>query len=348
MKFVYNLQPTGDRKAKIQSIINDTTALCPCCRQCTETQLHMMQCHENPGRAKAIAEFTKTCKKSDSNRFNLVLGDFIVQWLRNPNDVPSLASRVNPFLRYELYPDEYIGLIQRAILEQTEIGWMNTLRGFLSTAWHTLASSYFDDSKANSIINKNDGDRRVRQAIRAIYNLTQALWLGRNEALHKNTDEMDSIRRSGIDLEISRYHKEANLMLHEDRFYCDQPLRKILQGSQSNKRRWLHRVKLSRARQAHQDTIHPRLTQFFPVKRSRTKQDHTHTRPNRRPMRICTPHVTTTQELMTTAYSERSPNPPVNAPRTTTIQQLLTKFLRERAPNSTTSSSPSPSRPAIP
>jgi hypothetical protein len=232
MKFVYNLQPTSECKAKIQSVVNTSTPLCPCCRQCTETQVHMVHCFENPARAKAIADFTQTCKKSDANRFILVLGDLILQWLQhsNPDYIPNLESRVNPSLRFEKYPDEYVQLIHQAIQEQTAIGWMNILRGFLSNQWHTLASTYFDNN-GTSIINRNDGERRVRQVIRAIYSCTHAMWLGRNDALHKTNEAMDDIRRSGIDLEISQYHKEADMLPMEDRFYCDQPLHRILRNT---------------------------------------------------------------------------------------------------------------------
>jgi len=166
--------------------------------------------------------------------------------------------------------------------------------------------------------------------------------------LHSNTAVTDDIRRSSIDdLEISQYHKEAELLLAEDRFYCEQSLHKLLNGSQSTKRRWLHRVKLSRARKVHQDNIQPRITQFFPTHNNRSKPDTIRPRPNRRPMSLSASRPTTTQEPPTRFPGVHNPNPPVSAKRTVTTQQLLTKFLKERAPNQTISQSPSPLRPAI-
>jgi hypothetical protein len=255
--------------------------------------------------------------------------------------------RINPFLRYEYYHADCITLINQAIQEQTEIGWMNILRGFLSTKWHTLASTHFADSKDTTTTNRHDGDRRVHKVIRAIYTLrTHALWLGRNDSLHKTADNIVSICHSSLDLEISQLHKEAGLLSAEDRFYCEQSLQRILHSSLSNKRRWLHPVKLSRARKASQEFMQPRMTKFFPVQEPSSTQDYMHLRPIPSPA-LSPPHTNTTRTLMTQVFSERSPNSPILAPRTTTTQQLLTKFLKERASNTMPiSSSPSPLRTA--
>jgi hypothetical protein len=141
---------------------------------------------------------------------------------------------------------------------------------------------------------------------------------------YKTADNIDSICHSSLDLEISQLHKEAGLMPAEDRFYCEQSLQRILHSSLSNKRRWLHRVKLSRARKASQELMQPRITTFFPVQEPSSTQDYRHLRPIPSPA-LSPPHTNTTQTVMTQVFSERSPNPPILAPRTTTTQQLPTE-----------------------
>ena len=147
MKFVHDLQPIGVNMAKIQGNPDNTAVRqCPCCHEQDETQLHLLQCRRNPARAKAIQSLKSAIKKSEgTNKFYPIIGDFIDQWLSDPAQPPSLTPRKNPYLRnpylrHENYPIDYLTLIHSALTEQHAIGWLNMLKGFLSSKWHQLAS----------------------------------------------------------------------------------------------------------------------------------------------------------------------------------------------------------------
>lgn len=342
MKFVHNLQPIGANQERIIRHQDDSMFKCPCCRAHDETQQHLLLCACNPARAKAIKALQTASKKSDGTKFSQVLGDILQQWLTRPDHTPSLETRINPFLRYEYYPQEYVDLIHTALAEQKEIGWLNMFRGFLTEKWHQVASSHFGpDDKPDEIINRNDGANRVHRMIKIIYTFTHDIWHGRNEALHGIHNDKETQRLSALDTEITQYHSEPSLVLTDDKFYCETSLQRLLSSSTANKRRWLLRVKASRGRKAALHTQQPRITKFFtPLAHIQPQTDNS-TKPTKKSDRN-----KSTQQIMHQTTHERDPSR-LQLTRSTTTQQLLTKFLKERASNpnlqGTTVTSPSPS-----
>jgi hypothetical protein len=307
----------------------------------------MLQCIQNPARLKAILAFKTAIRKRDGTNFLKVFGDIVEQWLTCPDQTPCLSNRLNPFLRYEHFPEEYIHLINSALEEQQTIGWNNMCRGFLSKQWYQLASSHICADDASKIINRKDGANRVHRALKITYGLMTALWLGRNDALHGHKQDEDRRRLSALDIEITKYHSEADLVLTDDKFYCETSLERLLQSSSANKRRWLIRVKASRFRKAALQNQQPRITRFFPPR----QQDHRKSIP-KSPPKESNPllRTQTTQQRLTHLLIERDSNQSVSA-RNITTQQLLTQYLKERAPNQQhlekVLSSPPPSIPDI-
>ena len=176
-----------------------------------------------------------------------------------------------------------------------------------------------------------------------MHTLTNELWTGRNGALHGAKQEQDKHRLSLIDLEITKFHSEADLVLTDDRFYCETSLRKLLNGSTANKRRWLLRVRASRKRHAELQEKQPRIAKFFPQQgRSSSSL------PSRNAISQPSSRNKSTQQLMSCFLRERPPNIAPILARNRTTQQLLTNFLHERASNQmetprATSISPPPS-----
>ena len=333
MKFVHDLQPLGVHQEKVHrssGTVNELTMQCPCCRAASETQLHMLQCTSNPARQKALIALRKASHKGDGTDFLKVFGDIFEQWLVHPEHIPCLANRLNPFLRQDQFPDDYSRLIQLALAEQQVIGWINMCRGFLSTKWYHLASSHICPDDSTKIEHRNDGANRVHLlALKTVHSLTMALWTGRNEALHGCALEDEQRRLTVVDMEIQKYHSESDLILTDDKFYCETSLEKLLRSSSANKRRWLLRVKASRNRKAAMQSLQPKITKFFPCQQEK----------NRKMQAVASMNDTipskrnrTTQQLMTQYLMERAPNRQVSA-RNKTTQQLLTTFLQERAPN---------------
>jgi ribonuclease HI len=312
MKFVHNLQSIGFKKQQMaQQPLPPETTHCPCCCQVLETQLHMLQCHQNPFRKKALIQFNKDCSRKNGNWFPKIFADLVSQWFSNQINPPTFEKGRDTFLRHEIIPVAFTTLVQQAILDQTMIGWNHSIRGFLAKKWLEVASMSYNSS--GKITHRPDGQIRMRQVITALYRLTTEIWAGRNSALH--TSDRTNGPLSIMDAEIVRYHREPEQLHHDDRYYCEQSVSRLLSSSASIKRRWLQRVKKSREKKNKFDRDQPRITKYFSHKsRQQTHQNHHNGRP---------PDFNT-QRSVTKSTS-----------RSTTVQRLMTFFLHERAPNTT-------------
>lgn len=323
MKFVHNIQPIGEHKQRLTK--HSTTQdhiRCPCCHIAKETQLHLLQCRLNKGRKPALAKFIKKDKKHGGNPFRRIFADLVAQWMTDPNQIPTFEKCRDTFLQHDIVPVEYSTLVNQAIMEQTSIGWIHALRGYISKTWSIVASSSYPNPRAQKGITP-EGGHRIQQVLRAIHRVITDIWCGRNDMLHERQAEQEAATlKHVVDTEISRFHCEPDLMLTEDIHYCEQSLQRLLRSSASTKRRWLYRVKLSRQKKAEMTSRQPRITKFLKTDQS-TKSTH-------RTDRHTIPH----------------PIPTNPTSRNKTTQQLLTQFFRERAPNPSkipiTSSPPPP------
>ena len=314
MKFVHDLQPIGSHHAKLanvsQSIPVNTQTQCPCCCKDLETQDHMLHCSANPRRRKTINEFNKKCKRRDGNWFLPIFADLISQWLVAPNQIPTFEKCRDTFLRHDIIPLAYTSLVIQAIMDQTMIGWLNAVRGFISQSWLTLASHTYQ-CESGQAVTRQDGKHNIQLALKALHFLSTEIWAGRNEILHNHQNQGIILQQNLVDATITRYHSEPDSLLHHDAHYCTTSLTRLLRSSPSNKRRWLHRVKASRLKKALIHTRQPRITAHFktvaplPVPEAPPWPIHS------------TPKIVT----------------PTPTERNATVQQLMTFFFRERAPN---------------
>ena len=186
--------------------------------------------------------------------------------------------------------------------------------GLLATSWQTLASTHLTDSNQSE---NAKGRYRIQQVLQYIHEFTRAVWLGRNEVLHAQQDTADAQIYSAESAELRHYHSNPLLLFQHDRHHCTLPLtKKLLQSKPSIRRRWLRRVRLSRAQYAEDGQSQQILTRYIkytPI-----------TNPARTP-------VSTATLLHTTATT--------NA-RSQTTQQRMTDFFTGRPPDSKTSSTP--------
>lgn len=176
MKFVHDIQPIGSHYSKFGHTTDSTPITaptkCPCCHNELETQTHMLHCVANPRRKQIINDFTKKCKRRDGNWFLPIIADLICQWLTDATLIPTFAKCRDTFLRNEIIPIAYSSLVQQVFLEQTTIGWIHAVRGFLSKSWHTLASrSLHWDGSANSFQQHNGGNS-IQHALKALHFLS--------------------------------------------------------------------------------------------------------------------------------------------------------------------------------
>ena len=316
MKFVHDIQPIGSHYAKFASSTTDHMSVhdstyCPCCRTEVETQTHMLHCSANPRRRQTLIDFTKKCKRRDANWFLPIFADLIGQWMADSTKTPTFDKCRDTFLRHDIIPIAYSSLVQQAIIDQTMIGWIHAVRGFLSKSWLQLASSSFR-TNSDHVSHQHDGLNRLQQVLKALHFLSTEIWAGRNDILHGHKQNDVMMKQTLVDAAITRYHSEPELLLHDDSHYCAQSLARLLRSSSSNKRRWLHRVKASRLKKATILHRQPRITTHFKSTTTSPGPDD-----NYRPPNISRAPV--------------SENPSHH--RTVTVQRLMTFFFRKRAPN---------------
>jgi hypothetical protein len=324
MKFVHDIQPIGSHYAKFgrataPTSVPDST-YCPCCRTELETQTHMLHCLANPRRKKTLIEFLKKCKRRDANWFLPIIADLIGQWMADSTSIPTFDKCSDTFLRHNIIPTAYSTLVQQAILDQTTIGWIHAVRGFLSKSWLQLASSSLHRD-SDHVSHRNDGGNSLQLVLKALHFLSTEIWAGRNDILHGHKQTAVTLQQTLVDAAITRYHSESDLLLHDDSHYCTQSLARLLRSSSSNKQRWLHRVKASRQEKASILHRQPRITTHFKSAAKSSAPDVHHRPPD---------------TLPTQAHDRPSH-------RNVTVQRLMTFFFRERAPNPQTHSIPTKS-----
>ena len=329
MKYVYDLQSTGQRKGKISNTTSGQVTLCPCCCKVAETQFHLLHCTHNPVRAKSLQEFYTEVRRSTGDIFGRIISEFFEQWFDDPHSNPSIDNTQDPTLDYTIYSSTYIECAKTALNHQREIGWMNATRGFLAKTWYNVACSQLQiPSSTGEVIHthREDGHQRTYQLVRAIHTLVTSIWKGRNDELHRNDREHESVQRTAIDAEIARLHSAPGDLPAADQHYCNHTLEHILRKPPTYKRRWLHRVRFALAQRNQEESRQRRTTNFF------------HRAPHKRNDQGSTAH-TVDPPTVTRPHNTRKP------PQTT--QRILTEFFRERAPNTLSTTTfqtpPSPS-----
>ena len=337
MKFIHDLLSVGQRKGMVSNAQGSEVTLCPCCRAATETTFHLLQCTSNAGRSKAIEAFKKNTTIKEANRFGKVFVDVVIQWLNDPQITPSPEGRMDTNINYDYYPAGYINLLRTAIQSQTQIGWLNLMKGYLSTKWHELASTDFSFPE-DEPTNRDDGSPRISKAIRAFHTFTHTLWTARNDALHRNQEENTRHQRTVLDAEIAKYHADTAALPAADQHYCDIRLDALLRRSPSYKRRWIYRVR--RAREMFKiigESNQTRLPKYFRRIHSTKTSDQDGQSSNTSGDNSDTPTAFPTDQLPPSTPRTHTQRPIV------TTQQLITRYLRERASNS--SQNPHPTSP---
>ena len=255
MKFVYDQQPLGVHKLKHTPLADHTEIdRCPCCLQTTEDQIHLLRCLENPLRPAALRAFQKRLHSQDLHALFYLISFGVLHWMSGSVPIAT-AWDLRGYARH-MHPS-----ISIAINQQATIGWLSGIKGFLSTAWYDVAIQSMDHPTS---VHPADGHRRLTLVIQALHELTQQLWKGRNESLHKSTEHRAVKLASAADAELKHYHDHPEMLAPSDRHHCDRPLSTLLRSTPSNRRRWLRQVKLARSRRQKDLSTQSQMFQFFP------------------------------------------------------------------------------------
>ena len=199
------------------------------------------------------------------------------------------------------------------------------MKGFLSTAWHELASTHFSYPE-DSPSYRDDGSHCIAKAIRALHKLTHSIWLGRNDALHRQHETALQRQRTAMDAEIARHHADSTALPAADQHYCEIRLESLLRRSSAYKRRWLYRIR--RARTLFQqigEKNQTRIPQFFRRPRNTPNIAHQPTVTDETSHNIRNPPAQSNLHPLDTCTSHKRP--------IRTTQSLITDYIHERASN---------------
>ena len=210
-----------------------------------------------------------------------------------------------------------ISTLNNAIEEQTCIGWSAAMKGFLSRQWFHLTSANLLNHDKFEL---KAGRHRTQKALHALQDFTRDIWLGRNDALHKDKETVDTIVYSAESAEIRHFHSNPKLLPASDAHYCTTvTLNRIIQSRPSVRRRWLRRVRTARANFLKDGNLQQSIRTY--LNPATQKQD-------TQPVRL--------QPVHSTAH-----------PRSTTTQQRMTSFFPGRPPD-LLPTNPSPGNPSLP
>ncbi|KAI2499368.1 hypothetical protein MHU86_15080 [Fragilaria crotonensis] len=177
-------------------------------------------------------------------------------------------------------------------------------------------------------------DNTASMHLSAIHKYVRAIWLGRNDTLHKHRDAANAIKYSAESTEIRHYFSDPLLLPAEDRHYVSNNLDKLLRSSPSVRRRWLRRVRTARNNML-KNGKSQLIRTFFP--KATTTDPELPRQPTTTPTRI-DPSTPTSPPIPKNI--ERTPGrPPDTATatcqqtRTRTTQQRMTAFFPGQPPD---------------
>jgi hypothetical protein len=158
------------------------------------------------------------------------------------------------------FPPHFQEAIPAALASQQNIGWTNSLKGYLSQHWSNMAQYHMHRPTRDKLL----GEARLKQIHSALSAHIRRLWLARNEVLHALNDPFLATIRSTETVEITYYHSNPHLLRTSDQHYCRRSLTKLLSSTPATtRRRWLRKAKQSSAELTKDGTTQTLLTNFF-------------------------------------------------------------------------------------
>jgi hypothetical protein len=257
-KFIFDQWHTGKQQYNVATIKDAKLKLCPCCRTVIETSTHVIRCQQNPDHATALREFRRRMSPEEYHPVFQFLKDGVIAWIEDREFHPLLTN----------FSGAIRDSLRVALRDQTQIGWDNAIKGYLSVTWRDTAEKSLYGNSIDSQAGK--GLHNVRVILRAMHLLTQQLWKSRNRVLHESTDaELCEIRDTER-AEICNLHAQPERVQAGDRHYCERPLSDILAMSPTSRRRWLRYMNLARARMINEGKRQMLMTAFYrPVPKDR-------------------------------------------------------------------------------
>ena len=177
-------------------------ASCPF--QCGQQEYHMhyMECtHDTTKRIRSelVRKLQKSLEKSNVHDAIIRLLIWGVTW-NEQKSTPTCA----------LIEGELNNELQQAIIEQTEIGWQNIRRGFISRRWSRVQTIYTKNGQQKGHLPRNWSKTLVSK----ILEVSWAMWTERNKALHvTNSKERKEKLRDKLIGRMEYLYKQSKILL---------------------------------------------------------------------------------------------------------------------------------------
>jgi ribonuclease HI len=227
-----------------------------------ETVDHLFQC-EHAERRRAILDrfnsfYSKLREYKTSKIIITALMTGSLAWIeRRP--IPSVESL--------LLPDNTIGrLVEKAYLEQEQLGWNVLFRGFWTTSWRLAQEEEFRNMRSREL--QDTGDQWAAKAQLWYYHLFEFIWGLRNADEHgADIDTQRLIRLSKCERAIRRLYDKGENLPYAERHPFREPIESLLQQPVQNQELWISKTggylvkasKRARARPSGQ----PAITTYF-------------------------------------------------------------------------------------
>jgi hypothetical protein len=173
----------------------------------------LKKCH-NPLKLGIDDHILPMMKKKQQNNLCPVQEAFakcVRSWIESLETIIPDVSRVH---------DSQHGLLQRAIDDQTRIGWHLAMQGYLSKYWGLVVSANYHLAE-----NDDKGEVWVRKTVLQLWAFAHEMWEHRNSVLH---DTQIEFLRKMRDFEtndlIAKLYEKVDIYLAEEQWYFNVPL----------------------------------------------------------------------------------------------------------------------------
>ena len=227
-----------------------------------ETDSHFARCLSNGYHIDGRRHLLRDKSEPKPHLIRRLLHDGIAHWQSTGN------SQFEPQLT--AYPLHMREKVRKVANSQSDIGWDNALKGFLSKEWTALAACHLIEP---STLDFQTAHNRMTRVLKDLHHYTRQLWSTRNEALHSTESESMAAIRSITQAEIKHYYHHQDLLQFEDRYLFHNSLDHIFQSSQSTQSRWLQRACASAKRRKQSNNSQQLITQFFRPRTDPRSQD---------------------------------------------------------------------------
>ena len=220
---------------------------CPACGDLEDND-HFVLCSHPTRQHLHLSLLTNLRSRLDKIPTDPILSSILLEGVNS-----LLTSQPFPL---HLFPPSY----HQLCTSQSNIGWINLLRGFISTEWSTLQHHYLHRHNPSQC-----GKPGILSSFQLLWDEIHRFWQFRNDQRHSidATTHDNELSRQTI-IEITDLYQYQHRVLPDDRLLFRPSLADHLQESQSHLRAWL-RNHASTIRHSHQEASASNLGNTLPL-----------------------------------------------------------------------------------